>query len=156
VRKSSSFGIAVVAAIAALYPGMSFAQPKHSGGGYGSRSWWLCGHYSLNFAGVTEPSPVGYIAGSGELTSDCQGNLNGVETTNTDGTVCQNTLSGTYTINSNGTGTDSLTLTPLDPSVDCPTVTFTEAIALGNGGQVVKAINSTKALVTTYEEWIHQ
>src|SRR5271167_4125063 len=107
MRSTIVFGIAVLAAIGSAYSVPAFAQPRHGAHGYG---WWLCGRYSLNFAGVTEPSPVGYIAGSGELTSDCQGNLTGVETTNTDGVVCQNTLTGTYTINANGTGTDSLTL----------------------------------------------
>jgi hypothetical protein len=116
----------------------------------------LCGSYSLNFAGVLPPHPVLYIAGSGQLKSDCDGNLSGVETTNVEGTVCVGTLVGTYKLNNNGTGTDKLTLTPPVVTKSCPKVTFTESIAVGAGGTVVKAINSGPNQVTTYEEWVKQ
>jgi hypothetical protein len=115
----------------------------------------LCGRYSLSFSAAIVPS--GQIAGSGAITSDCHGNLvHGVETINVDGEVCQGKLAGTYSLNSGGTGTVSFSLIPPNPTVTCPIVVFSEAIAVGQNGNVVKAINTGSGEVTIQEEWVRQ
>lgn len=115
----------------------------------------LCGRYSLSFS--ANVIPAGHIAGTGVITSDCAGNLlDGTETITTDTTVCQGSLAGTYSMNSNGTGTVSLSLVPPNPTLSCPIVVFTEAIAVGDGGHIVKAINTSTAEVTVQEEWVRQ
>jgi hypothetical protein len=70
--------------------------------------------------------------------------------------VCQNTAAGTYTLSADGTGTDSITLTPTTSSESCPTITFTESIAVGDNGKIVQAINSGNSQITTYEQWNRQ
>jgi hypothetical protein len=115
----------------------------------------LCGRYSLSFS--ADVLPVGHIAGTGAITSDCQGNLiKGVETINDDGQICEGKLAGTYSLNQNGTGTVKFSLIPYEISVLCPVVNFSEAIAVGQNGQIVKAINTDNDEVTIQEEWVHQ
>ncbi|HTY55569.1 MAG TPA: hypothetical protein VMB26_10235 [Candidatus Binataceae bacterium] len=115
----------------------------------------LCGRYTIGFSASILPS--GLIAGTGAVTSDCRGNLvDGVETINVDGEVCEGKLSGTYSLTLGGTGTVSFTLIPRNPTVACPIVTFTEAIAVGQNGDIVKAVNTTGAEVTIQEEWVRQ
>lgn len=115
----------------------------------------LCGRYSLSFSAAIVPS--GQIAGSGAITSDCHGNLiHGVETINVNGEVCEGKLAGTYSLNSGGTGTVSFSLVPPNPTVSCPIVNFSEAIAVGQDGDVVKAVNTGSAEVTIQEEWVRQ
>ena len=116
----------------------------------------LCGRYGLSFSGVLPPNPVQHIAGSGQITSDCQGNLTGVETTDVEGVVCQNTLAGTYVLGADGTGTTAITLTADQPSASCPNTSFTEAIVVTAEGSIVKAINSGPNVITTQEEWVRQ
>jgi hypothetical protein len=89
----------------------------------------LCGRYSLSFSAAIVPS--GQIAGSGAITSD--GNP----------------------IHS-GTGTVSFSLIPPNPTVSCPIVNFSEAIAVGQDGGMVKAVNTGSAEVTIQEEWVRQ
>jgi hypothetical protein len=121
----------------------------------------LCGRYSLSFS--ADVIPAGHIAGTGMITSDCAGNLiNGTETITTDTTFCQGALAGTYSMNSDGTGTVSFSLVPPNPTLSCPIVNFSEAIAVGDGGHIVKAINTPSAAntppaeVTIQEEWVRQ
>ena len=91
----------------------------------------LCGRYSLSFSAAIVPS--GQIAGSGAITSDCHGNL----------------IHG-------GTGTVLFSLIPPNPTVSCPIVNFSEAIAVGQDGGMVKAVNTGSAEVTIQEEWVRQ
>lgn len=115
----------------------------------------LCGRYSLSFSAAVVPA--GHIAGSGVITSDCRGNLfNGFETINDEGQICQGSLAGTYSLLKNGTGTVSFSLVPPNPSVTCPIVNFTEAIAVGQNGSIVKAVNTDSDEVTIQEEWVRQ
>jgi hypothetical protein len=115
----------------------------------------LCGRYSLSFSAAIVPS--GHIAGSGVITSNCRGRLiKGTETINDEGEVCQGTLTGTYSLDMNGTGTVSFSLVPPNPTYSCPIVNFSEAIAVGGNGSVVKAVNTGSDEVTIQEEWVRQ
>jgi hypothetical protein len=88
----------------------------------------LCGRYSFSFSGFVSdsfPSPVGYVSGVGQFTSDCRGGLTGVETENLDGIICKYTVAGTYQLSPDGTGEDALTATPIDGPCNTP-VSFVE------------------------------
>lgn len=115
----------------------------------------LCGRYSLSFSAAVVP--IGQIGGVGAVTSDCKGNLSGVETiTDLAGDVCPGTIDGTYSMNFDGTGTANLSFIPTDVSRACPIVDFTETLAVAQKGSVVKAVNTSGAEVTTQEEWLRQ
>lgn len=116
----------------------------------------LCGRYSLSFS--ADVIPVGKIAGAGVVASDCHGNLSDGKETITDGNgnVCEGGLAGTYSLNSNGFGNASLSFVPTNPSLACPIVNFTEALAVGQNGSIVKAVNTGSGEVTTQEEWVQQ
>jgi len=116
----------------------------------------LCGRYSLSFSAAVVP--VGQIGGSGAITADCRGNLvSGAETiTDLAGDVCPGKLAGIYSMNSDGTGTANLSFIPSSASLACPIVDFTEALAVGQNGAIVKAVNTSGAEVTTQEEWVRQ
>jgi hypothetical protein len=154
--------LALSLGIAVIYPVKSSFGLCNPEGGAGAcngtgrgANKLLCGRYSLSFSAAV--IPVGHIAGSGVITSDCHGNLiDGFETINDDGQVCQGTLAGTYSLERNGTGTVSFSLIPPNPSVSCPIVNFSEAIAVGQGGSIVKAVNTDSDEVTIQEEWVRQ
>lgn len=134
----------------------SAAAQLGSSGPSNSGNRLLCGRYSLSFS--ADVVPVGKIAGAGVIAADCHGNLTDGKETITDGNgnVCEGKLAGTYAINSSGFGNASLSFIPNNPSVSCPIVNFTEALAVGSDGEVVKAINTGGGEVTTQEEWILQ
>jgi hypothetical protein len=122
----------------------------------------LCGRYSFSFSGVISesfPSPLNYLSGVGQFTSNCRGQITGVETENFDGTVCKYTVTGTYQLGSDGTGVDDLTATPIEGPCSSP-VNFAQSIAVANGGRIVKVISGTPQKpsnqVTTIQEWVKQ
>lgn len=130
----------------------TLAQPTANGT---SNLSGICGRYSISFSGVLV-NGQGYFAGVGEYTTDGYGNLSGVETENFNGKVCQYTATGTYELRRDGTGTVSVTIDPVAPAGDCEKATHTEAIAVGNKGQIVKAIGIGSTAVTINEEWVRQ
>ena len=136
----------------------AFAQTGSSG----LAQLLLCGRYSFSFSGVISasfPSPLNYLSGVGQFTSDCRGKITGVETENFDGTVCKFTVAGTYKLNPDGTGVDDLTATPIEGPCNAP-VSFAQSIAVANGGRIVKVISGTPQKpsnqVTTIQEWVKQ
>jgi hypothetical protein len=130
----------------------TLAQPTANGT---SSPIGICGRYSVSFSGILV-NGQGYFAGVGEYTTDCYGNLSGVETENFNGKVCQYTATGTYKLRRNGTGTVSVTIVPVTPADACETATHTEAIAVGSKGRIVKAIGIGSTAVTINEEWVRQ
>ena len=158
--KSALIATATVALLAATPSIKSLrttsAAQLGSSGPSNSGNRLLCGRYSLSFSG--DGIPVGKIAGAGVIAADCHGNLTDGKETITDGNgnVCEGKLAGTYAISSNGFGNASLSFIPNNPSVSCPIVNFTEALAIASDGEVVKAINTGGGEVTTQEEWVLQ
>lgn len=148
--------LALAATIAWSHP--AFAQAA-SGGLSQLR---LCGRYSFSFSGFVSdsfPSPVGYVSGVGQFTSNCHGGITGVETENLNGEICKYTVAGTYTINPDGTGEDALTATPIGGPCDSA-VSFAQSIAVANSGAIVKVISGTTQRgtnqVTIQQEWVRQ
>jgi len=136
----------------------AFAQPTSGG----LNQLRLCGRYSFSFSGFVSdsfPSPVGYVSGVGQFTSDCRGGITGVETENLNGVICKYTVVGTYKINSDGTGEDALTATPVGGPCNSP-VSFAQSIAVANNGAIVKVISGTTQRgtnqVTIQQEWVRQ
>ena len=75
-------------------------------GGFSDRSFR--GSYALGIIGTVVS--VGPVAGTGVLTSDGKGNLDGTQTISYGFGPCVLTLSGTYSVNPDGTGTGSVTV----------------------------------------------
>ncbi len=151
--------IATLTLVAALMLGQSALAQAASGG---LNQFRLCGRYSFSFSGFVSdsfPSPVGYVSGVGQFTSDCRGGITGVETENLNGVICKYTVVGTYNINSDGTGTDALTAAPAGGPCNAP-VSFAQSIAVASGGAVVKVISGTTQRgtnqVTIQQEWVRQ
>lgn len=151
--------IATLTLVAALMLGQSALAQTASGGLNNLR---LFGRYSFSFSGFVSdsfPSPVGYVSGVGQFTSNGRGGITGVETENLNGVICKYTVVGTYNINSDGTGTDALTATPAGGPCNAP-VSFAQSIAVASGGAVVKVISGTTQRgtnqVTIQQEWVRQ
>ena len=152
-------GVTILALAATLISGQPAGAQPGSGG---LAQFWLCGRYSFSFSGFVSdsfPSPVGYVSGVGQFTSDCRGGLTGSETENLNGTICSYTVAGTYKINSDGTGVDALTATPSGGPCNSP-VSFAQSIAVADGGRIVKVISGTTQRgtnqVTIQQEWVRQ
>jgi hypothetical protein len=136
----------------------AIAQPTSGG----LSNFRLCGRYSFSFSGFVSdsfPSPVGYVSGVGQFTSNCRGGLTGLETENLNGEICKYTVQGTYQINADGTGVDALTATPIEGPCTSA-VSFVQSIAVADAGKIVKVISGTTQRgtnqVTIQQEWVRQ
>jgi hypothetical protein len=159
MRMRLVIGVTILALAAALIQ----SQPALAQDGNGVLyQLQLCGRYSFSFSGFVSdsfPSPVGYVSGVGQFTSNCRGRLTGVETENLNGTICKYTVAGTYKINPDGTGEDALRATPNGGPCNSP-VRFVQSIAVADSGRIVKVISGTTERgtnqVTIQQEWVRQ
>lgn len=87
--------------------GLSAAQQAGAEGPFSNKSFR--GSYALGITGTV--LAAGPVAGTGLITSDGRGNVNGVETISYGNGPCVLTFAGTYTVNPDGTGTGSVTVT---------------------------------------------
>jgi hypothetical protein len=86
------------------------AAQQASAGGLGSFSdQSFRGSYALGISGTV--LAAGPVAGTGVITSDGQGNVDGVQTISYGSGPCVLTFAGTYSVNPDGTGTGSVTVT---------------------------------------------
>jgi hypothetical protein len=114
------------------------------------------GSYAMSFAvAVGGGAAIDYAGGTGVIVSDGNGSLSGSESfSDTDGTVCTDaTISGTYTVNPNGTGTINISLTSTEPGC---TESFTESLAIANGGSLVKTTNLNTNVAQLSGDWTRQ
>jgi hypothetical protein len=159
MRMRSVIGVtALIFAATVTWSQPAFAQAANGG----VSQLKLCGRYSFSFSGFVSdsfPSPVGYVSGVGQFTSNCRGGITGVETENLNGVICKYTVAGTYNMNSDGTGVDALTATPIGGPCDSA-VSFAQSIAVAAGGSIVKVISGTTQRgtnqVTIQQEWVRQ
>ena len=119
----------------------------------------LKGNYAFSFsAAIPGAASVDFVGGTGVFHVDGAGHLSGTEsynfTTNGGGHSCLNVvISGTYTVNPDGTGTDALTLSSSHP--EC-SESFEQALAIAQGGKVVKAANLQPGVALIAGEWTRQ
>ncbi len=86
------------------------AAQQASAGGLGPFSdQSFRGSYALGISGTV--LAAGPVAGTGVITSDGQGNVDGVQTISYGSGPCVLTFAGTYSVNPDGTGTGSVTVT---------------------------------------------
>ncbi len=110
----------------------------------------LRGSYAGVFSGnINTPNGLLRILGTGIFVADGHGNLTGHETYTVVTTPCEASISGTYTIKPDGSGTDSAAFTTSSP--DCMSGTYTQALAIAQGGELVLLSNTNGDQIN--EEW---
>lgn len=116
------------------------------------------GSYAVFFV-VARPGPttVDFMSGTGVFHADGDGNLTGTESYNAtaDGSYsCIDVVvTGTYSVNPDGRGTTDLTLSSPDPR--CAT-SFSQAIVVARGGDVVKVANIQPGTALISGQWTRQ
>jgi hypothetical protein len=110
----------------------------------------LKGSYAGIFSGriSTSMGPLPF-QGTGIFVADGAGKLSGHESYTANGTACTATISGTYAVNADGSGTDSISFSSSDSG--CVSGSYTQDLAIGQGGQLVLLSNSNADDIT--EEW---
>lgn len=150
----AAFIVPVVAGLLAIFLAGACGSPSSAETSFSNAS--IKGSYALSFAvAVGGGSAVDFTGGTGIIVADGNGNLSGSESfSDTNGQVCSGlTLSGTYTINSNGSGIANLTYTSSDPAC---TGSFTQTLAVAEGGKLVKTTNVNTNVAQLSGDWLRQ